>query len=80
MKQRPWSKLQREIYDLLTPTINLQIHCTCYPMRSQNGGSTDFRVTGFLWIKTLSGIIPKTLWRVIVEFRIVTVKPVGTLT
>ncbi|EOS9081176.1 hypothetical protein ACNM5U_004459, partial [Shigella flexneri] len=23
MTQRPWSKLQREIYDLLTPTINL---------------------------------------------------------
>ncbi len=41
MTQRPWSKLQREIYDLLTPTINLQIHCTRYPMRSQNGGSTD---------------------------------------
>ncbi|EGQ7353261.1 hypothetical protein I6C92_002834 [Escherichia coli] len=35
MTQRPWSKLQREIYDLLTPTINLQIHCTRYPMRSQ---------------------------------------------
>lgn len=42
MKQRPWSKLQREIYDLLTPTINLQIHCTCYPMRSQNGGKHRF--------------------------------------
>ncbi|UMV02553.1 hypothetical protein HZS97_17625 [Shigella flexneri] len=41
MTQRPWSKLQREIYDILTPTINLQIHCTRYPMRSQNGGSTD---------------------------------------
>lgn len=41
MKQRPWSKLQREIYDLLTPAINLQIHCTSYPMRSQNGGSTN---------------------------------------
>lgn len=41
MKQRPWSKLQREIYDLLSPDIHLQIHCTSYPMRSQNGGSTN---------------------------------------
>lgn len=52
MTQRPWSKLQREIYDLLTPTINLQIHCTRYPMRSQNGEAPIYRVIGSRWIKT----------------------------
>ena len=41
MKQRPWSKLQREIYNLFTPDMKLQIHCTAYPMRSQCGSSTS---------------------------------------
>ena len=35
-----WSKLQREIYDLIDSEINLQIHCSIYRMSSQNG-STD---------------------------------------
>lgn len=39
MRQHPWSKLQREIYNLFTPDINLQIHCTAYPMRSQCGST-----------------------------------------
>jgi hypothetical protein len=38
----PWSKLQREIYDLISPDINFQIHCVAYPMRSRTSrGSTD---------------------------------------
>lgn len=40
MKSRPWSKLQRELYNLFSTDIHLQIHCTAYPMRSQSGGST----------------------------------------
>jgi hypothetical protein len=35
-----WSKLQKEIYDLISPDIKFQIHCAVYPMRSQRG-STD---------------------------------------
>ena len=35
-----WSKLQREIYDLIDSEINLQIHCSVYRMESQRG-STD---------------------------------------
>ena len=37
---RRWSKLQKEIYNLITSGINFQIHCAAYPMRSQYG-STD---------------------------------------
>lgn len=40
MNNRPWSKLQREIYKLITPDINIQIHCVAYPMNSRYG-STD---------------------------------------
>jgi hypothetical protein len=36
----PWSKLQREIYKLRAPGINVQIHCSAYRMES-NRGSTD---------------------------------------
>ncbi|GKX54277.1 hypothetical protein SOASR030_03890 [Leminorella grimontii] len=39
MKQRPWSKLQKEIYLLISPDINFQIHCAAYPMRSQSGSA-----------------------------------------
>lgn len=35
-----WSKLQREIYNLLDESINIQIHCGVYRMNSQRG-STD---------------------------------------
>jgi len=38
--KRRWSKLQREIYKITTDNINIQIHCTVYPMDSQYG-STD---------------------------------------
>lgn len=34
-----WSKLQRELYKLLDDTINFQIHCVAYPMRSQYGST-----------------------------------------
>lgn len=34
-----WSKLQREIYKLLSDDINLQIHCAAYPMDSQYGST-----------------------------------------
>lgn len=37
---KPWSKLQREIYKLVSEEINIQIHCTVYPMNSR-WGSTD---------------------------------------
>ncbi|MCA1628796.1 MAG: hypothetical protein LC774_00195 [Acidobacteria bacterium] len=41
-----WSKLQEQIYNLLLPELELQIHCAAYPMRSQYG-STDL---GRYWI------------------------------
>ena len=34
-----WSKLQREIYNLMDEKINLQIHCNVYRMDSQFGGT-----------------------------------------
>ncbi|GHV71806.1 hypothetical protein AGMMS49928_25400 [Spirochaetia bacterium] len=39
-KQKPWSKLQREIYKLISPELDFQIHCAAYRMDS-NRGSTD---------------------------------------
>jgi hypothetical protein len=29
-QKKPWSKLQKELYNLIVPDINLQIHCTVY--------------------------------------------------
>ena len=49
---RRWSKLQKQIYNLLLPELELQIHCAAYPMRSQCG-STDL---GRYWV-TLGGEI-----------------------
>lgn len=43
---RRWSRLQKQIYNLLLPELELQIHCAAYPMRSQRG-STDL---GRYWI------------------------------
>lgn len=34
-----WSKLARELYKIIDPTINFQIHCTAYPMKSRRGSS-----------------------------------------
>ncbi len=34
-----WSKLQRELYEIITGVINIQIHCSAYPMDSQYGGA-----------------------------------------
>jgi hypothetical protein len=41
-----WSKLQKQIYNLLLPKLEMQIHCSAYPMRSQYG-STDL---GRYWL------------------------------
>ena len=35
-----WSKLQKELYKLISDDINFQLHCISYPMHS-NYGSTD---------------------------------------
>jgi hypothetical protein len=35
-----WSKLQKEVYDLIDPKIGFQLHCRLYRMNSQYG-STD---------------------------------------
>ena len=32
-----WSKLQTELYKLIEPKLNFQMHCTVYPMHSQRG-------------------------------------------
>lgn len=34
-----WSKLQRELYKVIDPTINFQIHCSVYRMGSRWGSS-----------------------------------------
>lgn len=39
-KIRPWSKLQKEVYLLIDPKLDFQIHCVAYRMGSQYG-STD---------------------------------------
>lgn len=38
--RRRWSKLQKELYLILDPRIDLQLHCSIYRMESQRG-STD---------------------------------------
>ena len=35
-----WSKLQKQIYNLIDPFLDFQIHCSVYRMQSQRG-STD---------------------------------------
>ena len=40
MGSHPWSKLQRELYKLISDDIKFQIHCVAYPMDSVYG-STD---------------------------------------
>ncbi len=34
-----WSKLQKQLYALRAPEINLQIHCALYRMQSQHGST-----------------------------------------
>lgn len=34
-----WSKLQKELYLIIDPTIDFQIHCVVYPMRSRYGNT-----------------------------------------
>lgn len=36
---KSWSKLQKELYLIIDPTIDLQIHCVAYPMRSRYGNT-----------------------------------------
>ncbi|GHV57811.1 hypothetical protein AGMMS49579_24210 [Spirochaetia bacterium] len=39
-KYAPWSKLQREVYNLVAPCLAFQLHCAAYRMDSQRG-TTD---------------------------------------
>lgn len=34
-----WSKLQKQLYLLIDPSVNLQIHCARYRMQSQRGNT-----------------------------------------
>ena len=36
---KSWSKLQKELYLIIDPTIDFQIHCVAYPMRSRYGNT-----------------------------------------
>jgi hypothetical protein len=36
-RKRPWSKLQRELYALCSPDIDIQIHAVGYRMKTQRG-------------------------------------------
>ena len=38
---KPWSKLQKQVYNLISEDLHFQIHCAAYPMRSMWHGSTD---------------------------------------
>jgi hypothetical protein len=45
-KQRPWSKLQKELYDLIDEKINFQIHCVAHRMkRASNITPTRYWIT-----------------------------------
>ena len=37
MPTHPWSKLQRLVYQVVSPEIKFQIHCCAYPMHSPHG-------------------------------------------
>lgn len=39
MKKR-WSKLQKELYLIIDPSIDFQIHCVAYPMQSRYGNTS----------------------------------------
>ena len=39
MQKKPWSKLQRELYDLVSDSIDFQIHCVAYRMDSAYGST-----------------------------------------
>jgi len=41
MKLKPWSKLQKQVYNLISEQVDIQLHCSAYPMRSMWHGSTD---------------------------------------
>ena len=50
---KPWSKLQKQLYLLVDPNLDFQIHCNAYRMKSQRGttlipreGSRELRPTG----------------------------------
>ena len=34
---KPWSKLQKQLYLLVDPKLDFQIHCSAYRMKSQRG-------------------------------------------
>lgn len=36
---KKWSKLQKELYLIIDPEIDFQIHCVAYPMRSRYGNT-----------------------------------------
>ena len=38
-RTRPWSKLQKQLYNIITDKIDLQIHCVVYSMNSNYGNT-----------------------------------------
>ncbi len=53
MTQRPWSKLQREIFLSVThATINLQFTVPVIPCAAKMVEAPIYRVIGLRWIKT----------------------------
>lgn len=45
-----WSQIQRKLYDLIDPKLNLQVHCAVYP----GGGRTCLNCIPRFWV-TLDG-------------------------
>ncbi len=37
MNRSRWSKLQKQLYDLISPQVDLQVHCGVYRMQSRYG-------------------------------------------
>ncbi len=75
---KKWSKLQKEIYKLISPEIRFQIHCAAYPMRTQRGASSVPRY----WVTLGKEIIfdyPKDFKKEIVEPFILDVTDISNL-
>jgi hypothetical protein len=55
---RPWSKLQKEIYNLLlTKELDLQIHTTTYPVREGRKGKGEKKGMPRYWISLDKNIV-----------------------
>ena len=60
-----WSQIQRKLYEIIDPKINLQVHCAVYPGGGKGGAFAGVlgnirkrdldKITFFLQMKAVSG-------------------------